>query len=62
MPFDDRKQAEMLAMQRDHRIRFPHSCPSDAARKLIYRMLHPDPRKRLGLDQVLDSDWLKGTQ
>lgn len=62
MPFDDRKQQEMLNNQREHRIRFPHAVPSDPARKLIYRMLHPDPRKRATLNHILASDWLRGTQ
>lgn len=61
MPFDDRKQQEMLHNQREHRIRFPHAVPSDAARKLIYRMLHPDPRKRANLNHILSSEWLRGT-
>ncbi|CAD5215140.1 unnamed protein product [Bursaphelenchus okinawaensis] len=61
MPFDDRKPKEMMALQREHRIRFPHACPSDAARKLIYRMLHPDPRKRVNLTQIVASEWLCST-
>ncbi|CAD5221176.1 unnamed protein product [Bursaphelenchus xylophilus] len=61
MPFDDRKPQEMISMQRDHRVRFPHSCPSDPARKLIYRMLHPDPRKRVNLHQIIGSEWLRNT-
>ncbi|KAI6192082.1 hypothetical protein M3Y97_00297900 [Aphelenchoides bicaudatus] len=62
MPFDDRKQNEMISMQRDHKIRFPRGMPSDSARKLIMYMLHPDPNKRATLEKILTSEWLGGTK
>jgi len=62
MPFDDRKQKEMIAMQRAHRIRFPRGMPSDSARRLIMHMLHPDPNKRITLDRIITSEWLCDTQ
>lgn len=62
MPFDDRKQKEMIQMQRDHKIRFPRRLPSDSARRLIMHMLHPNPEKRVNLDKILSSKWLVDTK
>lgn len=62
MPFDDRKQQEMIKMQRDHKIRFPRGMPSDSARRLIMEMLHPNPEKRATLDKILVSQWLGNTR
>jgi serine/threonine protein kinase len=62
MPFDDRKQKEMIAMQAAHKIRFPRGMPSESARKLIMQMLHPDPNKRATIDKIIASDWLRDTR
>jgi serine/threonine protein kinase len=62
MPFNDRKQKEMVQMQRDHKIRFPRGMPSDSARQLIMQMLHPNPQKRATLDKIIASEWLANTK
>ncbi|KAI6216470.1 hypothetical protein M3Y99_01817800 [Aphelenchoides fujianensis] len=41
--------------------KFPHGRPSDAARRLILSMVHPNPRERATLDGVIASSWLAGT-
>lgn len=60
MPFDDSNVKKMLKVQREHRVDFHRSRNiSSECKALIYRMLHPDPLKRIDIDAVIEHVWLQ---
>ncbi|KAI6181861.1 Testis-specific serine/threonine-protein kinase 2 [Aphelenchoides besseyi] len=62
MPFDDRRPRVMVEQQRKHKLSFHKlSYPSQSARELIYTMLHPNPKVRATIPQILHSEWLRET-
>ncbi|XP_076141083.1 testis-specific serine/threonine-protein kinase 1-like [Alosa pseudoharengus] len=61
MPYDDSNIKRMLRIQKEHRVDFPHSkqVPGEC-KDIIYKMLHPDVKRRLDIGSILDHQWLQG--
>ncbi|KAG5272930.1 hypothetical protein AALO_G00170840 [Alosa alosa] len=60
MPFDDSNVRKMLKAQMEHRVEFyrPRNLSSEC-KALIYRMLHPDPLKRIDMCSIITHPWLQ---
>lgn len=60
MPYDDSNIKKMLRIQKEHRVNFPRSKHlTNECKDLIYRMLQPDVKRRLQIDEVLDHGWVQ---
>ncbi|XP_029777225.1 LOW QUALITY PROTEIN: testis-specific serine/threonine-protein kinase 1-like [Suricata suricatta] len=60
MPYDDSNVKRMLRLQKEHRVHFPRSRHlTGECKDLLYRMLQPDVRRRLNIDEVLSHSWLQ---
>lgn len=60
MPFDDSNVKKMIKIQKEHRLTFPKAITvSPPCKDLIYRILHPDPKKRLTVVDCLEHPWLQ---
>ncbi|XP_029777592.1 testis-specific serine/threonine-protein kinase 1-like [Suricata suricatta] len=60
MPYDDSNIKRMLRLQKEHLVHIPHSRHlTGECKDLLYRMLQPDVRRRLNIDEVLSHSWLQ---
>ncbi|XP_042565380.1 testis-specific serine/threonine-protein kinase 1-like [Clupea harengus] len=60
MPFDDSNVKKMIKVQKAHRLTYPRSVViSPLCKELIYRILHPDPKKRMKVVECLEHSWLQ---
>uniref|UniRef100_A0A673SQS1 non-specific serine/threonine protein kinase n=2 Tax=Suricata suricatta TaxID=37032 RepID=A0A673SQS1_SURSU len=60
MPYDASNIKRMLRLQKEHRVHFPRSSHlTGECKDLLYRMLQPDVRQRLNIDEVLGHLWLQ---
>ncbi|XP_073415251.1 testis-specific serine/threonine-protein kinase 2 [Dendrobates tinctorius] len=59
-PYDDSNIKMMLRVQKEQHIVFPSSKHfSSACKDLIYRMLQPNVRQRITIDEILNHKWLQ---
>ncbi|XP_073498430.1 testis-specific serine/threonine-protein kinase 1-like [Phyllobates terribilis] len=60
MPYDDSNIKKMLRVQKERHIDFPSSRRfSSECQDIIYRMLQPNVRLRLTIDEILKHKWLQ---
>ncbi|XP_075049007.1 testis-specific serine/threonine-protein kinase 1-like [Mixophyes fleayi] len=60
MPYDDSNIKQMLRMQKEHRVDFPHSKNlSSDCKDLIYCILQPNVTRRLTIYEILNHSWLQ---
>lgn len=58
MPYDDTDIKKMLRVQKEHRVKFPHSKHlSKNCKDLICQMLQPDVMRRVTAAEILDHSW-----
>lgn len=63
MPFDDSNIRKMLKDQLNHRLRYPPQAAftvSSKCKDLIRKLIEPNTRERLDIQQVLEHEWLAG--
>jgi len=62
-PFNDTKPGQLFEQIKSADFDFPDEHwghISDSAKFLITRLLTPDPKKRISVDEALNSDWMRG--
>ncbi|XP_069601512.1 testis-specific serine/threonine-protein kinase 1-like [Ranitomeya imitator] len=60
MPYDDSNIKKMLRVQKEQHINFPSSKHfSSECKDIIYRMLQPNVRQRITVDEILNHKWLQ---